>query len=203
MVLSDREILEIQSSDKPMISPFEDSRLRSASYDVTLGDEITVLLERSDVLDLSDQDAVDGVYSSSRGLNGFVLKPGQYCLAALNEVIMLPDNVVARVMPRTRFTRLGLMVSAQFCNPSYSGRLQIGIFNASGNNIKLVHDMGIAQLVFERLESTPTEGRLYRNQLSAAYQDEDGFIGAQTKTEMSEDARRIYDRLMADLKEGI
>jgi dCTP deaminase len=200
MVLSDKEILKIQGGSAPLITPFDDSKLRAASYDVSLDGEITALLERADVLDLSNQDAVDLIYSTKRGLGEFILKPGQYCLAALNEVIALPDNVVARVMPRTRFTRLGLLVTPQFCNPSYSGRLQIGILNVSGNNIKLAPKMGIAQLVFERLESTPTEGRLYRNQPSAAYQDEDGFIGAQTKSEMSDGARRIYDRMMANLR---
>lgn len=148
------------------------------------------------MLDLSNQDAVDLIYSTKRGLEEFILKPGQYCLAALDEVIALPYNVVARVMPRTRFTRLGLLVAPQFCNPGYVGRLQIGILNVSGNNIKLAPKMGIAQLVFERLESIPTGNRLYRNQASAAYQDEYGFIGAQTNMEMSDEVRRIFDRMM-------
>lgn len=202
MVLSDKEIVKIQDGSTPLITPFDDSKLRAASYDVSLDGEITALLERADVLDLSNQDAIDLIYSTKRDLGEFILKPGQYCLAALNEFIALPDDVVARVMPRTRFTRLGLLVTPQFCNPGYSGRLQIGILNISGSNIKLAPKMGIAQLVFERLESTPTDGRLYRNQKSAAYQDEDGFIGARMDTEMSDGARRILDRMMSGIETG-
>jgi deoxycytidine triphosphate deaminase len=45
MVLSDRDILRFQKGDTPLIPPFDLSRLRSASYDVTIDDEVTVLSE--------------------------------------------------------------------------------------------------------------------------------------------------------------
>lgn len=198
MVLSDKEILEAQSGPAPLVTPFDVNRLRAASYDVMLDDEITVLREQSNVIDLSSQAAINSVYGEHHKLEGFILKPGQYCLAALSERVTLPDDVIARVMPRTRFTRIGLLVAPQFCNPSYSGRLRIGILNASGNNIKFTEKMSIAQIIFERLQSTPTEERLYRNQTSAVYQDEDAFIGTITRDEMSDSARRVFDRLMAD-----
>lgn len=202
MVLSDRDILRFQKGDTPLISPFDLSRLRSASYDVTIDDEVTVLSEAVGVVKLSDQDEVEQVHTINHSIEGFVLKPGQYCLVALGETIALPDNLIAQVIPRTRFTRLGLLVEPQYCNPSYTGRLRIGVLNASGNIIQLEPKMSIAQIIFEKLESTPTETRLYRNQATAAYQGEEAFVGAQTRSEMTEGARRIFDRLMAGLEAG-
>ena len=94
---------------------------------------------------------------------------------------------------------MGLLVARQFCNPSYAGRLQIGLYNASGNNLKLTSYMSIAQLVFHRLSSTPSEERLYRMQDSAAYHNEESFIGGRTETPLSDEERKIYESLVDDL----
>lgn len=201
MLLSDRDILTLQEQKTPLIAPFDEENLRGASYDVRLDNEITPLQERTDVLDLSKRESLDSLYYAQMPADGFVLKPGQYCLAALAEEITLPDDVVAYVLPRTRYTRMGLLVANQFCNPSYSGRLRIGLFNASGNNLMLASYMPIAQLVFERLESTPSDERLYRNQKTAAYYRERGFMGARLEESMlSEESRRRYDSLLRELQ---
>lgn len=201
MLLSDRDILTLQEQRTPLIAPFDEENLRGASYDVRLDNEITPLQERTDVLDLSKRESLDSLYYAQMPADGFVLKPGQYCLAALAEEITLPDDVVAYVLPRTRYTRMGLLVANQFCNPSYSGRLRIGLFNASGNNLMLASYMPIAQLMFERLESTPSDERLYRNQKTAAYYRERGFMGARLEESMlSEESRRRYDSLLRELQ---
>ena len=201
MLLSDRDILTLQEQKTPLIAPFDEENLRGASYDVRLDNEITPLQERTDVLDLSKRESLDSLYYAQMPADGFVLKPGQYCLAALAEEITLPDDVVAYVLPRTRYTRMGLLVANQFCNPSYSGRLRIGLFNASGNNLMLASYMPIAQLMFERLESTPSDERLYRNQKTAAYYRERGFMGARLEESMlSEESRRRYDSLLRELQ---
>lgn len=59
--------------------------------------------------------------------------------------------MAAHIRPRTKFSRLGLMVSEQYCNPGYSGILQLGILNASPNAIILTPGLGIAQAVFEEI----------------------------------------------------
>lgn len=73
MVLSDRDILRFQKGDTPLISPFDLSRLRSASYDVTIDDEVTVLSEAVGVVKLSDQDEVEQVHTINHSIEGFVL----------------------------------------------------------------------------------------------------------------------------------
>lgn len=200
VILSDKEILKLQDGDVPLITPFDDRRLRGASYDVLLDNEITPLRESAGIIDLSDQASIDSVYPQQLKADGFVLKPGQFCLAALAESIALPDDVVAYVVPRTRLTRLGLIVADQFCNPSYSGRLRIGLYNASGNNLRLASYLSVAQLIFVRLDTMPSAERLYRNQESAAYHGETSFLGSQTEpSSLSPKDRGLYDALMQEL----
>ncbi len=200
MILSDKEILKLQDGEKPLITPFDESRLRGASYDVLLDNEITPLRESSGIIDLTDQGSIDSLYQQHLKADGFVMKPGQYYLAALAESVALPSDVVAYVVPRTRYTRLGLLVADQFCNPGYEGRLRVGLFNASGNNIRLSSYLSIAQLVFVRLESAPSEGRLYDRQESAAYFGESDFAGARAEgSPLSESDKKLYDALINEL----
>lgn len=199
MILSDKDILALQNESTPLIAPFREDRLRGASYDVMLDGEITPLRTSAGVVDLSDQSSIDAVYSPQLPIDGFVMKPGQYCLAPLVERVALPSDVVAFVEPRTRYTRMGLLVVNQFCNPSYIGRLQVGLYNASGNNLRLSSCMPIAQLVFHRLSSAPSAERLYCMQESAAYHNETSFIGGRAEEAMSEKEKAFYDSLVNNL----
>ncbi len=197
MILNDTDILGLTKSN--LLEPFSVSQLSGATYDVTLDDVIHEISATSDIVNLNDQSFIDDLYVERDISEGYLIKPNQFILGTLKEKVTLPDDVVACILPRTRFTRLGLIVSGQYCNPSYSGRLQIGILNASPNNISIVKGLSIAQLIFARLESAPSSERLYKNQRTSAYQDEDEFIGAKFDNELSPESRRIYDRMVAEL----
>lgn len=196
MILTDKDIKKELGKERDFISPFVDEHLHSASYDVTINAIVREIISYSDVVDLADQDKIDAMYSSVDISDGFIIKPGQYILCTLNEKVTLPENVIARVMPRTRLTRMGLLIAGQFCNPTYSGVLQIGLQNVSPNNIKITKGIAVAQLVFEYLNGSPSEGKLYRNQKSAAYQNEIDFIGAKFDNELTGDAKSFYDKLV-------
>lgn len=112
MLLSDNEIIKLVQSPRPLIAPFNEKHLQSASYDVTLGDGIQEIVAMSGVVNLLDQRTVESVYDSVDISNGYILKPGQFVLCKIAERIELPDNIAAHIMPRTRFTRFGLLVSA-------------------------------------------------------------------------------------------
>ena len=94
---------------------------------------------------------------------------------------------------------MGLLVVNQFCNPSYVGRLQVGLYDAFGNNLRLSSCVPIAQLVFHRLSSAPSAERLYCMQESAAYHDETSFIGGRAEGAMSEKEKAFYDSLVNNL----
>lgn len=199
MILSDLDILEIQKKSGSLIAPFNLRRLGGASYDVSLSGEVSPILSISSIVDLSNRNTADSLYRGRIPIEGFVMKPGQYCLASLAETISLPDDVVGFVLPRTRFTRAGLLVASQFCNPSYSGRLWIGLQNVSENNLRLTPNVPIAQLVFHRLASVPSEERLYRNQKAAVYQNENSTADGHVDELPTDGARKLYEELVAEL----
>lgn len=64
MLLSDNEIIKLVRSPRPLIAPFNEGHLQSASYDVTLADGIQEIVAKSGVVNLLDQGTVESVYDS-------------------------------------------------------------------------------------------------------------------------------------------
>lgn len=179
MILTDKKIREL-AKENELITPFEEDNLQSESYDVTIGTELTVMKKEIRCLDISRQDDIDSVYQHMNiPRDGYIISPKEYILVSLGEMINLPDNLTAHLRPKTRYTRLGLIVGDQHCNSTYAGHLRIGIFNATDYPIRIYPGVTIAQLVFEELDGKPSPGKLYENKHNAHYQNENGaFRGA-------------------------
>ena len=177
MILTDKKIREFIQKDQ-MISPFRECNLQSESYDVTIGKEVTTMKKEIQCLDISRQDGIDRIYEHiDISKEGYTVSPKEYILVSLGEVIKVPENITVHLRPKTRYTRLGLIVSDQHCNSTYSGHLRIGLFNATNYPIRIHSGYTIAQLVFEELDGTPSFEKQYKN--NAHYQDENGsFRGA-------------------------
>lgn len=188
MILIDKDIRGLckQSNEekKTLITPFDESSLQSESYDLSVGTKIAVMKKDIKCLTLKDQEEIDNLYEEiDLPLSGYILSPKEYVLVSLKEEISLPENVTAHIRPRTRFTRLGLLVSDQHCNSTYSGNLKLGVFNATDYAIKLYPEMKLAQIVFEELKGVPSEEKQYKNKKNAAYQNEKSFRGAKLDDE--------------------
>lgn len=199
MMLSDVDVLRLLDEKPDFITPFDKGKLSASSYDVSMGSVLYEIAPSSGVITLSDQAAIDANYTKIDISNGFLLKPGQYVLCPIVERVSLPDDVAARVLPRTRYTRLGLLLAPQYCNPSYSGTLSLGLRNVSQNNVALVPGLSIGQLVFDHLEHRPSDERLYRNQRNAFYQNEEEFVGAKFEGELSQEAGKVYQAMLRKL----
>lgn len=178
MVLTDREIRELVQ-EKQLIEPFDEDKLQSESYDVSIGNQITIFRKEIRCLDILEQSSIDNIYKViTLTSEGYIISPKEYVLVSLCENIHLPSNVTAHIRPKTRFTRLGLLASSQHCNSTYDGRLSIGLFNATEYPIKIRKGYTIAQLVFEELVRKPSENKLYKNKKNSHYQNESEFRGA-------------------------
>ena len=179
MVLTDKKIRELVKKEE-LIVPFNESNLQSESYDVTIGTEITELSKEIHCIDISKQETVDNIYINiDISENGYIISPKQYLLVSLRETLKVPDAITVHLRPKTRYTRLGLLVTDQHCNSTYSGHLRIGLFNATEYPIHIYPDYTIAQLVFEELEEVPSSEKLYKNREDVHYQNENGaFRGA-------------------------
>ncbi len=179
MIITDKKIRALVK-EEALITPFEENNLQSESYDVTIGDKIVTFSKEVRCLDIANQKEIDKIYlESDLGEEGYVISPKEYVLVALGEKIKLSDNLSAHLRPKTRYTRLGLIVSDQHCNSSYEGHLRIGLFNATEYPIRIRSGFAIAQLVFEELNEVASDDKLYRNKENAHYQKENGkFRGA-------------------------
>lgn len=202
LLLGHSGILPLWPNNRNFIKPFAEKNLQSSSYDVSLSSEIQVLRASSAPININDQMAIDRIYERKDISEGYLIKPGEYVHCKLKESITLPDDVMAMVVPRTRFTRLGLLLSAQYCNPSYSGTLRLGLRNASNSNISLVPGLAIGQLLFCKLGEKPTEKNLYRNKTNAAYHNEKEFRGSTfADEELSAEAKGILEGMLKHLGE--
>lgn len=188
MILTDKEIRklsnQLEKNQEALIIPFSEDALQSESYDLSIGTKIAVLKKEVRCLNLYDQEDIDNIYTEiDLPIDGYTISPKEYVLVSMNEKINLPNNITAHIRPRTRFTRLGLIVSDQHCNSTYSGKLRIGLFNATDYAVKIYPKIRIAQMVFEELKSIPSDNKLYKNKKNAVYQQEEEFIGAKLDNE--------------------
>lgn len=206
MVLSEKEIraLIFSGSETPLISPFSEEQLQGASYDLSLAGSIEVLKSIGKVIDPMEDQLPDDAYEQIElGNEGYVLSPGEFVLVQLQERIAIPANCVAHIRPRTRFTRSGVLVADQHCNPTYEGVLHLGLFNMGANPFRLTKGLRVAQIVFEKLSSTPSEEKLYRNKKNAAFQQETAFRGSKFGEKgWSPAAQQMYDAILSALMRG-
>lgn len=179
MILCDNSIRKLVK-EQSIIEPFNEENLQSESYDVTIGEKITVMKKEIHCIDLLNQSSIDTIYDEiNLDKSGYVISPKEYLLISLKEKITVPEGITAHIRNKTRFVRLGLLIADQHCNSTYSGHLRLGVFNATDYPIKIYPGLSIAQIIFETLDGKPTEEKLYSNKTNARYQNENGkFIGA-------------------------
>ena len=98
------------------------------------------------------------------GLGFIDLMPGAYIIT-YNEIVHLPDNVMALARPRSSLLRCGVTVDTAVWDAGYSGRSKslMGVHNPQG--FRLQRNARVVQLVFLRL-TCETEG------YDGAYQEE-------------------------------
>lgn len=209
MILTDIEIRDMVKNfnkynlPRPLIKDFKEERLQGSSYDISISNKITVYDSSIKSIDLRNQDTIDSIYKEVDISQGYVFKPNEYILVRLNEYITLPTNIIAHVRPRTRYTRLGIILTPQHCNQTYSGILQLGLYNATPYKITIVPNLKIGQLVFEELKSIPTQSKWYKNSTQSIYNNENKFIGSIISKELEEEADEFYQKLIIKLNNKI
>ena len=175
MLLSDQEIKKLAKEDG-MITPFEERNLQSVSYDITAGNIARVFNRLSDPIDLNDKENIKLTYCEIDITDGYLIKPNEYMLVKSGEKYILPDDIAAYARPRTTLSRLGLILTPQHFNPSFSGYIYYGLLNVTPNILKIYPGTSIGQIVFEKVYGALDKKNLYKNKTSAQYQNENEFI---------------------------
>lgn len=128
-----------------MISPFRESQLNPASYDVTIGD-VVILEERMGFREID--------ISQATAESPYWLAPGEFCLAETQEIFSLPDNVAAIFKLKSSRGREGYQhMLAGYCDPGWHGsRLTLELKNALvWSDLPLWPGLKIGQLAFDAM----------------------------------------------------
>ncbi|MCM1223544.1 MAG: dCTP deaminase [Lachnospiraceae bacterium] len=208
MILSDIQIRDRVENFKkyqmssPLITPFLEKRLQGASYDCTISKEIISFHNIHDTVDLKDSLSIEAAYQQTEidEKMGFTILPDEYVLLTLNETFYIPKDLTAHLRPKTRFIRLGLMMSGQHINPESICKLNIGIHNISPNPIKIYNDISIAQIVFEEMKTVPSDNKLYKTKPDANYSQDIDFVGARTTDEFDSVVGREMQKILRGKK---
>ena len=142
MVLSSKTIKKLIAENKIKINPFDEADLGSVSVDLHLGVE-----------------ALNPDSGKELDLHDYHLSLDEFLLANTEEYITLPDNIVARVVPRSSLARLGVLATfdADILPPNYTGKPILTLKNLSKKPILLKAGLAVCQVMFEEVDR-PVEG---------------------------------------------
>jgi dCTP deaminase len=143
----------------PILEPKEQLRDDQASIDVRLGFQFALmapsLVESVDEFETGSLQRLAGLYTREYVPFGrrIVIHPHQFILAATLEYLRLPSDLMAYVIGRSTWGRLGLIVAtAVGIQPNFAGTLTLELRNLGEAPLSLYPGQIIAQLFIHKLE---------------------------------------------------
>ena len=165
-VLSKHDINKLLQQEPPLIEGYTDleAQLQPNGFDLTLR-EVALLQTSGKIATSNSQRLVSELAPLVfDGLDFIDLIPSAYIIT-YNEIVHLPNNVMALARPRSSLLRCGVTVNTAVWDAGYSGRSQslMVVYNPQG--LRLQRNARIVQLIFLHLTGE-TEG------YHGAYQEE-------------------------------
>lgn len=171
MQLLDRDLiladLNSLAPESMFVEPLLDAmQVGATSLDLRLGYDflVSVLTRKAYIgLQRSDdgyKDTASYFQQTRRDVGDrFVLYPGQIVLTTTLEYIALPSDVLADIVSRSSYTRLGIHLSTMV-QPGFHGCVPIELFNHGNNAVELVVGSRLFQARFYRLDNPREYGTL-------------------------------------------
>jgi len=158
MILSDHDIKKIIKEKKLIFKPnLTPDQIGPASIDLKLGPVFKSFnIAKHYLLDikkgLPDKNFI--ITKRLKPNEPYILHPNSFVLAATEEYIKVPDNIVLRVEGKSTLARMGILVhTAGFVDPGFEGTLTLEISNQSNLPVALYPKMYICQIAVEYLSS--------------------------------------------------
>lgn len=143
--------------DRLIVTPLlSHEQVRGGSVDVRLGQEF-ILMKRSargpiDPLEMEDESRDYQQRVRVPMGDKMILHPNQLVLGVTFEFLQVPRDLIAYVIGRSSWGRLGLIVAtAVMVSPGYRGSLTLELANLGDTPVYLYPGTRIAQLVFHTL----------------------------------------------------
>lgn len=154
-VLSDLSIRTAHLNGSLGITPFDESRIQPASYDVALDGKFRIFQQSSFYLinPRAPHAGLTTLIDIGDSPSGFILHPGQFALGQTEEYVEIPDWLCARIEGKSSLGRLGLVIhsTAGWIDPGFNGTVTLELGNVSPLPIMLVKGMLIGQIAFMAL----------------------------------------------------
>jgi dCTP deaminase len=170
-MLSAQTILKLCQGEKPMLSPFSETKmivggksrgLSAASYDVCIAHDLT--LGPNPVYLLSEMITRNRQYTAEAVLELWRTKvtnyPPAFSLANTVEDFAMPDDVCGLVLDKSTYARVFMGAMNTYIDPGFEGNLTLELVNYSDKPIYISKGAPIVQIGFMRLDE-PTD-RPYR-----------------------------------------
>ncbi len=157
-ILSKQDIHRLLQQEPPLIEAYIDlkEQVQPNGIDLTLRE--VAMLQSSGKIALANNERLvsDLAPLVFDGLGFIDLPPGAY-LITYNEIVHLPNNLMALARPRSSLLRCGVTVHNAVWDAGYSGRSQslLVVYNPQG--FRLQRNARIVQLIFLQL-TQETEG---------------------------------------------
>jgi deoxycytidine triphosphate deaminase len=145
--------------DKVVISPFDEDSLEGCNYNLHIGSEYISLRKHEDPQPLAEGQSI-------------VLDPGETVIILTKENIALPRNLAALIVARARFIQQGFALQATRVDPTWYGKLQVGLTNLSKDRRKIPWGTPFCTMLFfeviggvDRVLTTSTTAALGREHI--------------------------------------
>ena len=161
-VLSRAAIADLIAGDPPLLEQFRDlkQQLQPNGFDVTVRSVAGYGVgSMSGSIGVSDEDrTLPERTDLDFGSHGWLhLDPGCYLLT-FNEVVNLPNHLMALARPRSSLLRAGVAIHTAVWDAGYSGRSQALITVHHPRGFRIKRHARVAQLLFLALDSGDSEG---------------------------------------------
>jgi len=144
---------EIKDFGEKLLEPFKPSRVKGASYDISVGARIRLVLQEPDGTARFQWVALD-----VPGAPGSVLiAPGSTCIIESLEKVHMPIDMKGRLALRAFHARRLLFFAGGVIDPGYDGFLYLPMANMGDIPVKLEYGEPLVSAEFVRLnkETTP------------------------------------------------
>ena len=152
-VLSDADITDYMSENILGLDPFNEKNLTPNGYDLSIEE---IFIKKT------DQHINEG---------NAVIPPLSWFAISTKEFVKMSGKITAQLWIRSSYARKGVMASFGKVDAGFHGTLTISCFNANDEEIEIPIGDRFCQIVFEKLESVPSE--LYEKK-SGTYQNQRG-----------------------------
>ena len=131
--------------------------LRGDGLLLRLGSPLQPLADPGHVIDLTDQDSIDTLYTRAmHGWDEYELAPGQVVLCAAGDPLRLGPTFAAAIASLSHLARVGLAthITSPWVMPGWEGHLTLELFNAGPARLRVRPGLPVARAVIWQMHGT-------------------------------------------------